>query len=108
MGGYRNIWLSDRSANQDHKSLAPQAALDLPRAALADCQKRGFQVAIAFVVPFGAIQVNCFGKSLDHRGRQWVRWPAQSEWRGGADADEACSKAGIEPFKATGFLELEQ
>ncbi len=63
---------------------------------------------IAFVDPFGVIQVNCFGKSLDRRGRQWVRWSAQSEWRGRADADEACSKAGIEPFKATRFLELEQ
>jgi hypothetical protein len=81
--------------------------LDLPRAALADCQKRGFQVAIAFVDPF-VIQVNGFGKSLDRRGRQWVRCSAQSEWRGRADADEACSKAGIEPFKATRFLELEQ
>jgi hypothetical protein len=30
-----------------HKSLAPEIALDLARAALADCQKRGYQVAIA-------------------------------------------------------------
>src|SRR6267142_1920900 len=68
-GRLQNIWLSDRSANQDYKSLAPQTALDLPRAALADSQKRGFQVAIAFVDPFGVIQVNC----LDRRGRQRVR-----------------------------------
>jgi hypothetical protein len=57
--------------------------LDLAGAALADCQKRGFQVAIAFVDPFDLIQVNCFGKSLDRRGRQWVRWSAQSSGRAG-------------------------
>jgi uncharacterized protein GlcG (DUF336 family) len=40
-----------------YKSLAPEIALDLARAALADCQQRGFQVAIAVVDRFGVIQV---------------------------------------------------
>jgi uncharacterized protein GlcG (DUF336 family) len=40
-----------------YKSLAPETALDLARAALADCQKRGYQVAVAIVDRFGVIQV---------------------------------------------------
>ncbi len=40
-----------------HKSLAPEIALDLARAALADCQKRGYQVAIAVVDRSGVVQV---------------------------------------------------
>src|SRR5260370_7655485 len=40
-----------------HKSLAPEIALDLARAALADCQKRGYQVAIAVVDRSGVFQV---------------------------------------------------
>src|SRR5260221_4094328 len=40
-----------------HKSLAPEIALDLARAALADCQKRGYQVAIAVVDRSGVAQV---------------------------------------------------
>ena len=40
-----------------NKSLAPEIALDLARAALADCQKRGYQVAIAVVDRFGVVQV---------------------------------------------------
>jgi uncharacterized protein GlcG (DUF336 family) len=40
-----------------YKSLTPEIALDLARAALADCQHRGYQVAIAVVDRFGAIQV---------------------------------------------------
>jgi uncharacterized protein GlcG (DUF336 family) len=40
-----------------YKSLAPETALDLARAALADCQKRGYQVAIAVVDRFGVVQV---------------------------------------------------
>ena len=32
-----------------YKSLTPEIALDLARAALADCQKRGYQVAVAIV-----------------------------------------------------------
>ena len=39
------------------KSLSPELALDLARAALADCQKRGFQVAVAVVDRFGVPQV---------------------------------------------------
>jgi uncharacterized protein GlcG (DUF336 family) len=40
-----------------HKSLAPAIALDLAQAALADCQQRGYQVAVAVVDRFGVIQV---------------------------------------------------
>jgi uncharacterized protein GlcG (DUF336 family) len=40
-----------------YKSLAPETALDLARAAPADCQKRGYQVAIAVVDRSGVVQV---------------------------------------------------
>jgi len=40
-----------------YKSLTPEIALDLARAALADCQKRGFQAAVAVVDRFGVAQV---------------------------------------------------
>jgi len=39
------------------KSLSPELALDLARAALADCQKRGYQTAVAVVDRFGVPQV---------------------------------------------------
>jgi uncharacterized protein GlcG (DUF336 family) len=39
------------------KSLSPDLALTLARAALADCQKRGYQVAVAVVDRFGITQV---------------------------------------------------
>jgi len=39
------------------KSLSPELALNLARAALADCQKRGYQVAVAVVDRFGVPQV---------------------------------------------------
>ena len=40
-----------------YKSLSPEVALDLARAALADCRKRGYQAAIAVVDRFGVTQV---------------------------------------------------
>src|SRR5258705_5477604 len=40
-----------------YKSLTPEIALDLARAALADCQKRGYQVPVAVVDRFGVVQV---------------------------------------------------
>ena len=40
-----------------YKSLSSELALDLARAALSDCRKRGFQVAIAVVDRFGVTQV---------------------------------------------------
>src|SRR5438270_1409080 len=40
-----------------YKSLAPTIALELAQAALADCQKRGYQVAAAVVDRFGIVQV---------------------------------------------------
>jgi uncharacterized protein GlcG (DUF336 family) len=40
-----------------YKSLSPELALDLARAALADCRERGFQVAIAVVDRSGVTQV---------------------------------------------------
>lgn len=39
------------------KSLSPELALEAARGALADCQKRGYQVAIAVVDRFGVPQV---------------------------------------------------
>jgi uncharacterized protein GlcG (DUF336 family) len=39
------------------KSLSPELALDLARASLADCRKRGFQVSVAVVDRSGVTQV---------------------------------------------------
>jgi uncharacterized protein GlcG (DUF336 family) len=41
----------------NYKSLAPSIALELAQAALGDCQRRGYQVAVAIVDRFGVIQV---------------------------------------------------
>ena len=40
-----------------YKSLNPEVALELARAALAECRKRDFQVAVAVVDRFGVTQV---------------------------------------------------
>ncbi len=40
-----------------YRSMTPEVALDLARAALASCQKSGFQVAVAVVDRFGVTQV---------------------------------------------------
>jgi uncharacterized protein GlcG (DUF336 family) len=40
-----------------YKSLSLELALDLARATLADCRKRGFQVSVAIVDRFGVTQV---------------------------------------------------
>lgn len=40
-----------------YKSLSPELALDLARAALAGCRERGYQVAVAVVDRFGGTQV---------------------------------------------------
>jgi uncharacterized protein GlcG (DUF336 family) len=40
-----------------YKTLSPEIALDLANAAMADCRKRGYQVAVAVVDRFGATQV---------------------------------------------------
>jgi uncharacterized protein GlcG (DUF336 family) len=40
-----------------YKSLTPEVALDLARAALGECRKRGFQAAVAVVDRFGVTQV---------------------------------------------------
>jgi uncharacterized protein GlcG (DUF336 family) len=40
-----------------YKSLNPEIALELARAALASCRERGFQVAVAVVDRFGVTQV---------------------------------------------------
>ena len=39
------------------QSLAPAIALELAQAALTDCQKRGYQVAVSVVDRFGVVQV---------------------------------------------------
>jgi uncharacterized protein GlcG (DUF336 family) len=46
-----------QEATVTYKSLSLDLALDAARAALADCQKRGFQVAVAVVDRFGHPQV---------------------------------------------------
>jgi uncharacterized protein GlcG (DUF336 family) len=40
-----------------YKSLSPELALDVARAALAECRKRGYQAAVAVVDRFGVMQV---------------------------------------------------
>ena len=40
-----------------YKSLSPELALDLARAALAECRKRGYQAAVAVTDRFGVPQV---------------------------------------------------
>jgi uncharacterized protein GlcG (DUF336 family) len=40
-----------------YKSLSPELALDLARAALGECRKRGYQTAVAVVDRFGVTQV---------------------------------------------------
>ena len=40
-----------------YKSLSPELALDLARAALGECRKRGFQAAVGVVDRFGVTQV---------------------------------------------------
>jgi uncharacterized protein GlcG (DUF336 family) len=40
-----------------YKSLSPELALDSARATLAECRKRGYQVAVAVVDRFGVTQV---------------------------------------------------
>lgn len=40
-----------------YKSLSPELALDLARAAQAECRKRGYQAAVAVVDRFGVTQV---------------------------------------------------
>lgn len=40
-----------------YKTLSPKIALNLASASLADCQKRGYQVAVAVVDRFGVTQV---------------------------------------------------
>ena len=46
-----------QDATVTYKSLSPELALDLARATLADCQKRGFQVAVVVTDRFGNPQV---------------------------------------------------
>ena len=48
---------SAQDAVISYKSLSPELALDLARATLADCRRRGFQVAVAVVDRFGVTQV---------------------------------------------------
>ena len=46
-----------QDATVTYKSLSPELALDLARATLADCQKKGFQVAVVVTDRFGNPQV---------------------------------------------------
>jgi uncharacterized protein GlcG (DUF336 family) len=55
------LFLAAPSRAQDalvtYKSLSPELALDLARAALGECRKRGYQAAVAVVDRFGTPQV---------------------------------------------------
>jgi len=46
-----------QDATVTYKSLSPEIALDAAKAALADCRKRGYQVAVTVVDRFGTPQV---------------------------------------------------
>jgi len=48
---------SAQDALVTYKSLSPELALDLARAALNECRKRGYQAAVAVVDRFGVTQV---------------------------------------------------
>jgi uncharacterized protein GlcG (DUF336 family) len=48
---------AQEAALVSYKSLSPELALDLARAALAACRERGYQVAVAVVDRFGVAQV---------------------------------------------------
>lgn len=48
---------SGQEALVTYRSLSPETALEIARAALEDCRKRGFQVAVAVVDRFGQTQV---------------------------------------------------
>lgn len=49
--------VSAQDATVTYKSLSPELALELARSTLVDCQKRGYQVAVAVVDRFGTPQV---------------------------------------------------
>lgn len=49
--------VSAEEAIVTYKSISPELALDLARASLADCRKRGFQVSVAVVDRSGVTQV---------------------------------------------------
>ena len=49
--------VSAQDALVTYKSMSPELALDLARAALGDCRNRGYQVAVAVVDRFGVTQV---------------------------------------------------
>src|SRR5882672_3793777 len=52
-----SVKASAQESLMTYKSLAPGTALELAQAALADCQKRGYQATIAVVDRFGVVQV---------------------------------------------------
>jgi uncharacterized protein GlcG (DUF336 family) len=58
--------------------LSPEIALDSARAALAECRKRGYQVAVAVVDRFGVTQVMLRDRfagahtPADRRGKAWT------------------------------------
>ncbi len=98
----------------NYKSLSPAMALELAQAALANCQQRGFQVAVAVVDRSGVVQVVLRvqagirnlpgaviigGGLVVESGGSLVGAIGVSGAPGG-DADEACAKAGIEAIQS--------
>ena len=53
-----------------YKSLSPELALDLARAALGECRKRGYQAAVAVVDRFGVIRRSCCATGSPDRTRR--------------------------------------
>ena len=52
-----NAVAADDEALVSFKVMTPETAMELAQATLADCRKRGFQIAVAVVVRFGVMQV---------------------------------------------------
>jgi len=48
---------ADEPALVEFKVMSPETALELAQATLADCRKRGYQVAVAVVDRFGVMQI---------------------------------------------------
>ncbi|NQU61637.1 MAG: heme-binding protein [Rhodospirillales bacterium] len=48
---------AEEKALVEFKMMTPETALELARATLADCQKRGYQIAVTVVDRFGNVQV---------------------------------------------------
>ena len=86
-----------QDATVTYKSLSAELALDLARATLGDCQKRGFQVAVVVVDRFGVPQVmlrDRFAGAHTAPTAQGKAWTAAS-FRTGTTELSAISQPGL-------------